>query len=776
MVDRSRRLLGFGAAAAVGLLASNASAQTAFVGPSTSSYGLPGIQISSYRYSTDPDDTLSFTRAFTALTALGGGNLLLAGRTYAVSSFLTPPDKVTLVGVPGVTTIDFAGCSSYASGVYDGLIKFAGTGVTATQALTSSLIQIGTGANLASATRASTTATYTTVEDHGLASNDYVWIIYPSSGVAAGNLYYLTQAASSENHEWTVPIQVTVTGAKTFTTPISASANASLTIATSCYVYKNGLAAIVADTTGFAEGDLLQVTSDDTVTLTDAQAEKYGEFNRVARVVSSTMLILAWKVRADYTVSASASIKKLSMTRGGMHGIIIRGKGANLDPAEGNGDRGIFARYAESFLLSDCGFENCDQMGVHLLNCFNASVVRQHGTFPRSDESGLISGYIDYQYGIAYGSSEQVLIDAPRIEGGRHAVVESTTATSPTVGLSRNVTIRDAQCRGQWSNSIATHFIYQDVEISGGFLSSKASGIDGRAGRLNISDVIINGALRGVNLFGSCENILVDGIQGYNIGGAVVSIQPTEATLASANVRVSNIIGDTVERGVYILFDAGIPAPKPIFVGDISLRNISYEAVRIALDTAAPAQCVVRSVSCVNVGVRTGSSCVFLTNVLNPDVSHIYADEGTGALVYLVNVSGTASTTGSYMRLDGIGYSGILNLASTITGARTDAFVLETLTVTTSALAFQFVTTRLAVIDIASSGNLDTITGLGVGQAVALRITTGARTVTVRDQATSGGNIQTAGSASQLLDSTRDFIQFMDNNGEVVQLSLLVSG
>jgi hypothetical protein len=518
----------------------------------------------------------------------------------------------------------------------------------------------------------------------------------------------------------------------------------------------------VGSTAGFSAGQSVLLHSE-AARVEGSESSKIGEFHTIARVIDGTRLLLHGEVRENYLTGDTASVTPVSLLDGiEISGIEVIGKGAKTD--SGYGDRGIVCHLCRNPKIADCTITRVDQMGVFLWSCYGGTVERSFITFDASDEAGFSSGDLDIQYGIAYGGAScGLLISNNTIEGGRHAIVQSTTSSAGYYGVARNVTISSNFCSGQWLASISTHLAIDNLVISDNTINGTEGGINVRyAHNAIMTNNVVNAFDIGIYLYrysGTCllaNNVLRAAAYGIRIDNMTVGLD--------SGMQISDNTINGGEYGIYFFVDEVSTADGIQIDGNL-IQNCKYEAARVAVgNTANAAHGWTGHVSgntIHNVGQATGRYGLWLQN-MRSGAANNNSFTGSTTLTAAIRIDGSGTGNGLWMMDNSIA-SGLATNALSITNGtwhRTNAVASQSITISSGAIT-PTVATPLIILDTeasAATDDLDTIASGFTGQVVTLRSNTNARDITVKDGT---GNIQTAGSVDRALDNSRDTITLM---------------
>lgn len=582
------------------------------------------------------DDTAAVQAAINA-----GGNVDFPAGTYKITSPLTVGANTHLRGIDGLPTLNFASSASFANSFNAGLIKAfgtTGTSVTLTARAVPTPLSVP---RLASATRSGTAVTATTDVAHGLTAGDSVWI---AGNPTSGNAVFYT--GSSANQRVTPATVATVPSTTQFTYTVADTGNT--TWSGFAYVYVASDVLTMGSTAGFSAGDAVLVHSEFARTEGSEQS-KIGELHTIARVIDGTRLLLHGEVRETYALADTAKVTPVTLLDGvAFSNLHIVGKGPNTANLGGlYGDRGIVCYLCRNPQVTNCRFTDVDQMSIFLWSCYGGKASENWITFNASDEAGLSSGSLDIQYGIAYGGAAcGLLISNNTIEGGRHAIVQSTTSSAGYYGVARNITISGNFCSGQWLASISTHLAIDNVVIADNTINGTEGGINVRYGHNSIiSNNVVNAFGYGVYIYrysGTCliaNNVLKSGTFGVRIDNLTVGLDN--------GLQISDNTINGGEYGVYVFVDDVNTADSIQIDGNL-IQNCKFEAVRVAVgDTTNAAHGWTGHVSgntIHNVGLATSRRGMWLQNFrIGSASNNLFTGSTTLAAAIRLDGSGTGN-------------------------------------------------------------------------------------------------------------------------------------
>jgi hypothetical protein len=778
-VNRANRALGFGAIGDVSVSGSTltqidgavAVINTIASAPAGNSAGIAHIAAGSGAVATTVQSKLRETVSVKDFGAVGdgvandtaavqaainaGGNVDFPAGTYKITSPLTVGANTHLRGIDGLPTLNFASSASFANSFDAGLIKaFGTTGTSAT--LTARTVPTALAApRLASATRSGTVATATTDVAHNLAIGDNVWIVgTPTSG----NEVFYTGVTSTRRA--TPAIVATVPSTTQFTYTVANTGNT--TWSGVAYVYVASDVLTIASTSGFVAGQTVLIHSE-SARVEGSESSKIGELHTIARVIDGTRLLLHGEVRETYALADTAKVTPVTLLDGvAFSNLHIVGKGPNT--GSGYGDRGIVCYLCRNPQVTNCRFTDVDQMSIFLWSCHGGKASENWITFNASDESGFSSGSLDIQYGIAYGGAAcGLLISNNTIEGGRHAIVQSTTSSAGYYGVARNVTISGNFCSGQWLASISTHLAIDNIVIADNTINGTEAGINVRyAHNAIISNNVVNAFDLGVYVYrysGTC--LIANNI----LRAASYAIRIDTMTVGLDNgMQISDNTINGGEYGVYFIADE-VNTANGIQIDGNLIQNCKYDAVRVSVgDTANAAHGWTGHVSgntIHNVGQATGRYGLWLQNFRTGSAGNNLFT-GSTTLTAAIRVDGSGTGNGLWL-MDNAVASGLAASAISATAGlwhRTNMIDTQSVTIASDTISPRFAT-NLITVDTEAAAATDTLSTIQagyIGQEITIQSATASRVVTVVDNT---GNIQTQNNADRILDSTRNAISLV---------------
>lgn len=616
-------------------------------------------------------------------------------------------------------------------------------------------IQPVSGCSAKTITHSAGVATFETYEPHGYSTGDLVWNLYAGgySSLPSGGLYFLSQAASDEMMPLTTPFEVTVTDPTHFTFVVDPAAPSSLAVS-SIYSTRNHLLVSTVSAHGCAIGDTIEITSNAAVpVLTGSQTINYAEKLTVARVLSSTQLVVAAAPRVAYLVSDSASVRKLNM--GGateIDGFNIVGRGSTETVTKGDGDTGINADLLSHIGIRNTRVHNCENFSFNVQRCGSAVFDACAATASFTDDAGRVSGIVKYPYAFNYGGHiESVIFRDTYIRGNfRHGIVEATDGSNP--GYSQQVIIENPDIRGTVSNCIATHYPNEGYTVRGGYLSGNEYGIDARAGDLTVDGVRGSGGYGLVIASGSAENIDIRNVRGDNYLREMIFIKPSGDVnaLPTARVGIADVFARNVRRAVYYLAPSGGLRARSVSVERVYSDKTEFDAIRVDFDASNGGDITIDAVT--GLDVQRGAvtkTVVFVNNASAGSIDNV----------------GGSCTTGTLVPITMSNSAGVWRGKKTF-GAQN---VVPPLTISSGAITIPYRGNHMFRIigEGATADDLDAILGLNAEQEITL--IRNSSPITIRDSSTSGvasssGAIQTPGNTSIVLDSSFKFVTIKGAN------------
>lgn len=451
-------------------------------------------------------------------------------------------------------------------------------------------------------------------------------------------------------------------------------------------------------------------------------------------------------------------IQKVTPARNvGVRNVKIVGKGPNT--GSGPGDVGLYLYACDDFLIENVAVARVDQMAIKVRLSCNGSIERCGISFAASDEAGFASGELDIQYGIAFDSCQSVLIANNQVWGGRHAIVETNTATSP--GIARDIVVAHNICVGQWLGAISTHMGVENLTCASNQIHGARDGFDLRYSRNTlVADNRISGVETGIYVHEHADSL--------RAADNMIECRKTGILCNGAQMVGDldglDLCGNSIRGGINAIYveDARPGATaRSIVVDGNTCTAQADDAIWVRIgDLAQATDGWFGSVSgntIIDVGQHR-SGTIYGIYAVNPKTVRFNDDTvlaGSGQLTAGINIAGAGAVrcTALGCIVEGASSAPILVTQGT-TGHRTDLVVTEACTIAAGAVTATFVSSRVLILtpESGTADDLDTVNGLATGMPVVLRPASASHTITVRDQATSGtGNIQTKANASRVL-------------------------
>lgn len=585
------------------------------------------------------DQLATMTAAVAKISSAGGGTIKFEPGAYVFSERFDLLDGVSLEGVKGKTIFDFSGRATWENSVENGLIRAFGSLGTPV-ALSQRAIRPQTKAFRLVGSRSGTTITFETDLDHGFEVGDPVWVEGSPATVAQAVFFTVNQAIGFTAK--TTPFVVNTTPDSTHFT-VEVEDTGDTTLSTFAYCYRAADTLILGDTSGFSPGDAVQIRSAAYRSDGASEMTHIGEFGEVARVPSATMLILQSSMQDDYLVSDTAEVVKVNFLEGiSFKGIHLVGNGPN--PGSGYGDRGLVMRFCRNPIVEDIRITDVDQMGVYAWSCLGGTVRNFDISFNASDESGITSGSLDIQYGVAHGGCDGLVIRDGLVVGGRHAVVESMTSSTSYFGVSRNITTDNVTGRGQWLSSFSSHQGIDNWTISNCFADGAETGVNPRFCR-NVQIVNLNARVfkYGVHGYNVHENLI---ITGGVIEAGVYPIRIDQSDADYQTVKVNGVWTKGGEYGFYML-DARVgQTANNVEVINNTFEDCKYAGVRVSVGGVSEANDgwygKINNNTIINVGQGADKYAIWLTNMRGGQVNNNNV-LGVDQIAYLFRVTGVGT-------------------------------------------------------------------------------------------------------------------------------------
>lgn len=600
--------------------------------------------------------------------------LLRGGATYSHSAgaLTVWPDNFALESDNGTrATIDFSGNSAWHP---SGLMRFEGSVDADTeQELTGDLVADNADylpMRPASGSASGQTCTLVFSRVHNLSNGDLIFIRFGDS-TTDGQSAYCTEMPSDEGQALHKPVAVTVIDPNTISYEAYAGTpDALLTIFPT--IYRNNQFIPIANTSDFAAGDLVHLTSDATYSgYTGNQTINEAELNKVAFVVSGEGLFLQHAVEFSFLVSDNATVAKVNPKRPQMRRIAIIGKGYKSNKTTyAQSDTGIYETLVDQAVYEDVVIENCDFVSHCSQSTYLTTLERCVSVKDERDAAGRLTGKIDTQYGFSYGNAMRGYraIDCVAI-GGRHGFDEYSR--EDVKGRIADVTLVRPVCINQWSTNIDTHDMYKRITILSPYING-GKGIRCRNGGVICTDIIAENVDNAFRAYGRVVDITTSVLDAKNIYGPVVYFTPTgTGTPAMSGVRVPFINARRVDMGLRVDLPANLDGRLEF--GDISLVDVFWYAVYVSAASGAVMRSL-RGGSVVSIN-NTGATVVFLNSTTDSLIDYVYG-ESSGNLT-LVNYSGAVQERNYVTRYGGKS-GGTLTPFIFNTGTHADAPVTKT--------------------------------------------------------------------------------------------------
>lgn len=299
-----------------------------------------------------------------------------------------------------------------------------------------------------------------------------------------------------------------------------------------------------------------------------ASAEKQGEISTVVAVTSTSFQIEP-PLFDDYAMADSARVVKLTMHKGRLSNLILRGCGFWTGNVEG--DRGIDYRLSDNLVIEDVRTEYLDS-GNYLYSCPDLRVDNFSAIFGEVADDGLggtTRTVNQYGLGIANACQDAVIQNC-HITNGKHGIVQTEGPIAQ--GVTRRLTIKDCTVRGTWQYGIAAHTNAENIEVRFNKIVNCLGGIEAGCRNFRSEGNVVE-LTRNVGR-GNCFAI-------NDIAEHVVSVNDRFYGGRFAVLHNSNGSGDNV------LF-SGSAGPKKLHFIDTYAEGFSQDG--ISLTTAAPRQ------------------------------------------------------------------------------------------------------------------------------------------------------------------------------------------
>jgi parallel beta-helix repeat protein len=292
---------------------------------------------------------------------------------------------------------------------------------------------------------------------------------------------------------------------------------------------------IQSDTDGINAGDLVLISSDNTVDL--KQPVKIGELIYVESVVNGKSIIFETALSNNYL--KNPKIAKVEP----LENIIIENIkfiGSGRPQPSGRADLGIVIQYGSNILIKNCEFINVDNTAIDLESVINFIIENNTVRFGKKGKNKAI------QYGIKYSNaSRDGYIVANNIYNGKHGIVQGHTTLIP--GISRNVIISGNNISGTWHAGISVHASGDTISVTGNQLRGCQRGIESRIPNMSIiNNILTDIKTTGIMIKDDSSNIIISGntIERAELYGIFVyKLRSNKGNILIANNLIDNSYG-----------------------------------------------------------------------------------------------------------------------------------------------------------------------------------------------------------------------------------------
>lgn len=320
----------------------------------------------------------------------------------------------------------------------------------------------------------------------------------------------------------------------------------------------------IADTSGFIEGDLVQIWMNSAGRFPDPSiGVTSGQLNVVTGVYTGK-LVLDTLIFDNMTVSNGASIRKITPVEDVfVEGLSFKGRGRRS--AAYNDDRAVSVRFGRNANITNCKFVDVDLWAARLESCYFGSITGCQATTQKLNTTDKIS------YAFIYSSSQYITVSKNKAVNYRHGVVSSHLSASAFTlkyhGVSRFITIIENHITGNYGQyttagwlrahaGIATHTDAQFVTISNNNVTGCKYGVNLRSLNMTATGNILAGNLYGVYLSEEFNHIKIDNNLISDSESGVICSTDVRSTSVT-QLLISNNIVSNCKVGVNVYSDNG---------------------------------------------------------------------------------------------------------------------------------------------------------------------------------------------------------------------------
>lgn len=269
-------------------------------------------------------------------------------------------------------------------------------------------------------------------------------------------------------------------------------------------VARGALVATVADTTGIASGDIVQLRSTENYVVSDGGTR--AEFLRVRYTDATHIYFTTPTVEVYATGAGTVQLAKMTFATGGVSDLTLKGKGSNplgwptpdryTSTAEVNdsaqntrSDYGFEMRFCRDMVFSRVRFVDVENQPIYFQACYGGEVEGCVFEFSAIQERS--------QYGVAvYRGSSNIRIANNFCVNCRHFVTTGSTSSTSSdwfFGVPTNVTVVGNTVLGSWQDGIDLHRSGFNFTIIGNVVQGYYAGIKTRGQKCIIANNVVYG-------------------------------------------------------------------------------------------------------------------------------------------------------------------------------------------------------------------------------------------------------------------------------------------
>lgn len=367
---------------------------------------------------------------------------------------------------------------------------------------------------------------------------------------------------------------------------------------------ENGSVAQLSSTAGFAEGDLLIVTSDHEWTEVSSYGQRQGEYVIVDEILGQTKLRFKNALHETYRLADQARLHKIHpVSNITIDGLVFVGQGRIGAQGADGGDLGLGITYGRNVEVRNCQFIDIDEVQLEFRSCYRFRADGNYHVHSKyfSASGGIgedkphtlpARGTVQYQIRTAdccqYGTIANCVG-----EGGRHMFNtghsfrynDGTPArTDKLFGINRHIQVVGCWSKNTWHAGFSSHqdadfleFIHCTSENSG------MAGFNPRVRNVRVVGCTVVNSARHTYLSDKPFNIEIVDCKAFNCASIIYLDDSLDFDFK--NITIKGFIAENSSQGIVIDGRLASSITGELVIADNDIRSSpntgNYSPIRI---------------------------------------------------------------------------------------------------------------------------------------------------------------------------------------------------